>query len=161
MKLEELLNKYNEQLEGLKNKKFSTHDEFEELILGKILFVKTELGNLLRVDYEGVKLIKESEIKTYGCVGNELFQLEREIKKDKRVKYDYRGCIINLKFIPCDGITEYVLGLELNTLYSYFEERQRLKAIKFYKEEIKSYKNKISECELKLKKLNKKHNENN
>lgn len=153
MKLIELLNKYNQELKTLSNCKFDDAIEFDELVINKLSTINTELKNLLKVECTEIRLIKKEDIKKCGSIGEKLFVLDRYIRQDKRVKHGYKGTIIKLEFVLSQDVNEKVLNMELKDLQSYFNKKEKLDTISFYKEEIEKYKTKIKVFESKIKEL--------
>lgn len=149
MKLRELLDKLNQSLESMVGFKFNTSKQYRDKRASTINSVagNTELGNLIRLDGNEIKLVEEKDINCFGA-GEALFTLESNIKQDKRVKYEFKGTVNSLYFIFLNNeLPEEILDYELNELPRYFDKLNLENSITWCDEEIEKLKNKIDEIE--------------
>lgn len=160
MKLKELLSTVNEKMKDIKGAKYNSHEQYQNTIALKLNEIDTELGELLRFNYDEIRLIKREDLNVFGSVGELLFTPIITTKPDKRVKHGYKGIISNIEFIPYHKVTPYhnhniekLLDMELKDLQKHFDNFNRLNTIDWYDKEIQKFENKILELKKERDKL--------
>jgi len=155
MKLSKLLENINHELKNVEGLKYEKYEELTDAIDTELSKVKTELGILLRINHNEVRLITRDEINISGSVGEDLFTPLMNLNKDKRVKYGWKGTVIEIEFIPSKNITEEILDVELIELKQHFDNLNNANSKLWYDREIESLENKIKELKIERDKLTK------
>lgn len=148
MKLKKLIEQINLGLENIVGVKFEGNEQYKntiQCIVAPIL-EKTELGNLLKLESNQIKLVEKYESNCFGG-GEELLSILIEYDKDKRSKYTTKGKFIKGKVIKHNYINDSLLEFELKDLQPYFNKINLQNNIIWYDKEIERKKQEILNLE--------------
>lgn len=95
------------------------------MITETLINIKSEMGELIRIDSNDVRLIKEHEKSYFGNVGEVLFKFSKDVKLDKRFTYKYKGKILSVYLYLNEKLPKELLMLNLNELQQYFDEVEK------------------------------------